>query len=236
MTSIELQSSPASYALPMRHGYMVAMYVDLDHFMRMCTDDPPEAVFSLIGGFQRVVTAAVSSYLGELNSYQGDGALAIFGDVTDRTDCATRALRCAREILEHIESIGLDYVRVSGHSTSVSIGLQYGPVWAATIGISRRFGPTLIGDAVNVATRLEQQAHRLDAQVVVGNEVIQRVRQESGSYASELEQFVNVGPLFVHGRAKPIHVWKLPIESSAGLSPEVDRDMELQVDNRAARS
>ncbi len=169
MTSIELLSNPVPSAPPLRHGQMVAMFVDLDHFMRICTDDPPEAVFSLIGGFQRVVTAAVASFKGELNSYQGDGVLAIFGDVAGRTDCATRALRCAREILEHIQALGLYYVSISGHPTSVSIGLQYGPVWAGTIGISKRFGPTLIGDAVNVATRLEQQARQLDAQVVAGN-------------------------------------------------------------------
>ena len=235
MTSIELQSNPVPYVQPLRHGNMVAMFVDLDHFMRICTDDPPEAVFSLIGGFQRVVTAAISSFKGELNSYQGDGILAVFADVAGRTDCATRALRCAREILEHIQALGLGYVSISGHTTSVSIGLQYGPIWAGTIGISRRFGPTLIGDAVNVATRLEQQARRLDAQVVVGNEVIQRARQECGSHAAELEQFVNVGPLFVHGRPSPVHVWKLQTQSTNVL-PDVDADAQPQPGHRAARS
>jgi len=100
-------------------------------------------------------------------------------------------------------------ISISGHTTSCSIGLQYGPVWAGTIGISRRFGPTLIGDAVNVAARLEQQARRLDAQIVIGNEVMQRARQECGSHASELEPFVNVGPLCIRGRPSPVHVWKL---------------------------
>ena len=209
MTSIQLQPHPAPQVQPLHHGNMVAMFVDLDHFMQICTEDPPEAVFSLIGGFQRVVTAAISSFRGELNSYQGDGILAVFADVAERTDCATRALRCARTILENIRSLGRSYVSISGHSTSCSIGLQYGPVWAGTIAISRRFGPTLIGDAVNVAARLEQQARQLDAQVVVGNEVMQRARQECELLASELEQFVNVGPLFVRGRPSPIHVWKL---------------------------
>ena len=150
---------------------------------------------------------------------------------------APHLLPWQRDILEHIEALGLGYVSISGHTTSVSIGLQYGPIWAGTIGISRRFGPTLIGDAVNVATRLEQQARRLDAQVVVGNEVIQRARQESGSHAAELEQFVNVGPLFVHGRPSPVHVWKLPTQSTEVL-PDVDAEAQPQPQpgNRAARS
>jgi class 3 adenylate cyclase len=122
-----------------------------------------------------------------------------------------------------------------GHPTSVSIGLQYGPIWAGTIGISRRFGPTPIGDAVNVATRLEQQARRLDAQVVVGNEVIQRAQQESGSHACELERFGNVGPVFVHGRTNPIHVWKLQTRSTE-LMLNNETDVEPHAGNRSAKS
>ena len=90
-------------------------------------------------------------------------------------------------------------------------------------------------NAVNVATRLEQQARQLDAQVVVGNEVIQRAQQESGSHACELEQFVNVGPLFVHGRTSPIHVWKLQTRS-AELLPNNDTDIEPRAGNRSAKS
>jgi len=229
MTSIELQPNPVQHVQPLHHGNMVAMFVDLDHFMQICTDDPPEAVFSLIGGFQRVVTAAIASYKGELNSYQGDGILAVFADVADRTDCATRALRCSRTILDNIRALGRNYVSISGHTTSCSIGLQYGPVWAGTIGISRRFGPTLIGDAVNVAARLEQQARGLDAQIVVGNEVMQRARQECGSHASELEPFVNVGPLCIRGRPGPVHVWKLKTRSAEVV-------LEVDTGPRVARS
>ena len=68
------------------------MFVDLDHFMRICIDDPPEAVFGLLNDFQRVVTDLIRCR-GELNSYQGDGVLAILADAADRSDCATRTLQ-----------------------------------------------------------------------------------------------------------------------------------------------
>jgi adenylate cyclase len=213
MTSTEPQTNVIPYPGTLRYRHMAVMFVDLDHFTRMCTDSPPEAVFGLLSDFQRVVTNLVASFRGEINSYQGDGVLATFGDVADRADCATRALRCARKILEQIRALTLDHTNVGSPSVSVSIGLQFGHIWAVTINTSRRFGPTLIGDAVNVAARLEQEARTLGAKIVAGDDLIQRARRESASNASDLAQFVNVGPRFVHGRRIPVDVWKLQIQA-----------------------
>jgi class 3 adenylate cyclase len=189
--------------------HVAVMFVDLDHFMRICIDDPPDAVFGLLSDFQHLVTDLVSSFKGELNSYQGDGVLAIFADAADRADCATRTLRCARKILAKIRSLSLDHFNARGRSISVSIGLQFGQTWSSTLHTSRSFGPTLIGDAVNVAARLERQAQTLDTMMLVGDELIKKAWSESGSVPSDLAPFANVGPLFVHGRRNPVHVWKL---------------------------
>jgi adenylate cyclase len=225
MTSTEPFANVIRYPETPRHQHMAVMFVDLDHFMRICIDELPEAVFGLLSDFQHVVTDVVSSFRGELNSYQGDGVLATFGDVSDRADCATRTLRCARTILEQVRALRLDYAKPRSRSVSVSIGLQYGQVWTSTINTSKRFGPTIIGDAVNVAARLEQQAGTLGAKIVAGADLIQRARRESVSNASELAQFVNAGPLFVRGRRTPVDVWKLQIPSA-----------ELMLENASAHN
>jgi adenylate cyclase len=212
MTSTEPRTNVIPYAGAPCLRHMAVMFVDLDHFMRICIDDPPEAVFGLLSDFQHLVTDLVASFRGELNSYQGDGVLATFGDVADRPDCATRTLRCARKILEKIRTLSLD--RVDVQPVSVSIGLQYGPIWTSTIKTSSRFGPTLIGDAVNVAARLEQQAGTLGAQIVAGDDLIQKASREFAPSASDLAPFVSVGPLLVRGRQTPVDVWKLQMQSS----------------------
>jgi adenylate cyclase len=207
---IKVISYPEALYREAPHRRNVAvMFVDLDHFMRICIDDPPEAVFGLLNDFQRVVTDLVSRFKGELNSYQGDGVLAILADAADRSDCATRTLRCARKILEAIESLNLDHFNARGRSISVSVGLQYGETWSSTLHTSRGFGPTLIGDAVNVAARLERQAHALDTTIVVGDDLIKKARSEIGWQASDLAPFADVGPVYVHGRRNPVDVWKL---------------------------
>ena len=217
---------------------MGVMFVDLDHFMGICIDVPPHDVFALIREFQRIVTDTVSSFKGELNAYQGDGVLATFGNLDGRPDCATRTLRCAWEILEQIGALNLDETIGGDQPVSASIGLQYGQVWSGTIGVSRRYGPTLVGDAVNVAARLEQQAHALGTKIVVGDELMQMARCERASSAGELGRFVCSGPLSVHGRRTPINVWVLQTLAVESLSeytstPPVDGNRAPYRDDRS---
>lgn len=179
------------------------MYVDLDHFMRICIDASADVVFALIRDFQRIVTDAVSDFTGELNSYQGDGVLATFSELPGRADCASRALKCALTTLERISALNLEQAIGDHGPISACIGLQYGQVWTGTIGISERFGPTLVGDAVNVAVRLEQVAHSLGTKIVVGDDFMQIAR------CPELVQFAKACPLQLRGRQEPVSVWTL---------------------------
>jgi len=199
---------------------VAVMFVDLDHFTRICAEDPPEYAFRLVKDFQHVVADVVSRFRGKLNLYLGDGAMATFGDLAGRIDCATRALGCARTILAQIADLNQQRVSAGRRSVSISIGLQYGQVFVGPISSSRRFGPTVIGDTVNVANRLEQGAQTLSTKMVVGDDLIQKARSESGSDASELARLVHVGPLAVHGRDTPVNVWALPtLAQSAACSP-----------------
>jgi class 3 adenylate cyclase len=205
MKSAEPQSSAASHPDEPYQRPMAVMFVDLDHFMRTCIDLPAGQVFLLIEAFQRLVADTVASFAGRINSYQGDGILAVFGDLPGRADCATRSLDCAQAILGRIGTLNLNRILAGDRSMSVSIGLQYGPVWTGTIGISQRFGPTLIGDAVNVAVRLEQHARALGTKIVVGDDLMRQARRERR--VPELVTFVDAGPLCIGGRGDPVDVW-----------------------------
>ena len=189
------------------------MFVDLDHFMRICIDASADVVFALLrGDFQRIVTDAVFGFKGELNAYQGDGVLATFGELPGRADCASRTLQCALKILQQISALNLD--RRDHGVVSACIGLQYGQVWTGTTGITQRFGPTLIGDAVNVAVKLEQFAHSLETKIVAGDEFMQMARREQALDTAELAQFTSAGPLHLVGRREPIGVWTLQKEAA----------------------
>jgi class 3 adenylate cyclase len=207
MKSFEPPWSSVSHVEEPYQRPMAVMFVDLDHFMRTCIDLPAEQVFLLIEAFQRLVADAVASFAGRINSYQGDGVLALFDDLPGRADCATRSLDCAQAILGRIGTLNLNRILAGDRAMSVSIGLQHGVVWTGTIGVSRRFGPTIIGDAVNVAVRLEQHARALGTRIVVGDDLMRQARGERGTGVPEPARFVDGGPLLIGGRGNPVHVW-----------------------------
>ena len=128
--------------------------------------------------------------------------------------CATRTLRCAWRILEQINALNLNEAALGGDwLISASIGLQYGQVWSGMINTSKRYGPTLVGDAVNVAARLEQHAHALGTKIVVGDDLMQRARSEHAFGGFEIARFVNAGTLLIRGRHAPLGVWALRAEA-----------------------
>ena len=202
-----------------RRRHVAVMFADLDHFTRLCFEEPPERAFRLVRDFQRIVADSVWCCGGRLNAYSGDGAMAIFGDRSRRIDCATRALRCARTILEQIVQLDREQIESGERSVSISIGLQYGQILCGTISSSRWFGPTVIGDVVNVANGLEQRAQALGTSLVVGDDLMRKARREAGSDASELTRFVRIGPITVRGRDAPVNVWTRPAFPRQAASP-----------------
>jgi adenylate cyclase len=204
--NLNLIFAPVSRLQP-RCRRVAVMFADLDHFTQLCSEAPPSKVYRLVQDFQRVVTRSVSRCKGTVNSFVGDGALATFDDMAGRAGCATRALKCACSVLEGIRDLNFDYRAAGASSVSVSIGLQYGQALFGETAVPRRFGSTIIGDAVNVASRLEQRARALSARIVVGDELVQRARQEAGGDVSELMPLAYVGHLSLDGRTGKVGTW-----------------------------
>ena len=208
--------APANLARP---ESVAVMFADLDNFTCICLENPPEFIFLLIDQFQRIVREAIAEFEGTLNWFQGDGVLATFSEAAGKPDCATRSLGCAQAIAVQIRALA-PRLRRFGEPPSVSVGLEYGDVWSYATDMSERFGPTLIGDAINVATKLEQRARGLSATIVAGDRLIQKSRRDAGADHPSLSRFVSRQPLFISGRKAPVDVWAMDrLDAAASPAP-----------------
>lgn len=159
----------------------------------------PKEVIDLLRAVHAVVAEQVFAHHGVLDKFIGDGAMATFGAVTKGDRDAANAIDCAAAILAAIA----EFNRMrAGDPVEISIGVHYGPVVVGDVGSARRMELAVIGDAVNVAARLETSTRRLDVGAAISEEAM--------AAAGHPPRPRRVGPLHVKGRAEPVVVFGLP--------------------------
>jgi class 3 adenylate cyclase len=156
--------------------------------------EPEEAVAQLNRLFD-IIVPLIRQAGGHPNRYIGDGVFAIFGTPEPLPDHANLAVRAAVNIQQAVRER-------FGDELSIGIGINTGKVIAGTIGGGGKFDFTVIGDAVNIASRLEELCKDTGDCILVTKETLESAWSVSGSAASR-------GAHILRGRARPTHVYAI---------------------------
>ena len=149
-----LMSDPAAVHLGGERQVATMMFADIRGFTAMASNMDAEKVVELLNGYLDRAVSCVFKYEGLLDKFYGDGIMAVFGPPRIRADDASRAVDCAIELQKTVVEIGPLLVQ----PIAISVGISTGPVVAGHIGSARRMDYTVIGDAVNLASRLQSAA------------------------------------------------------------------------------
>jgi class 3 adenylate cyclase len=161
------------------------LFVDLAGFSTLTRDLDPEEMRDLADEVLTVVTGVVESYDGYVDSLRGDGLIALFGAPHSHPDDAQRAVLAAAAGLNAIVGVG----RARGLPLTGRAGVNTGVVIAGAVGSGRVRSYTVMGSAVNLASRLEQAAE--PGEVWVGPETYQSTRHRL--------LYENTGPITLRG-------------------------------------
>jgi PAS domain S-box-containing protein len=194
---------------PARSQDVAVLFVDIIGFTQLCETRPANEVFDLLREFQRRLSHEVFVYGGTLDKYIGDGIMATFGTPLPGPADATNALRCARAILRMMATWNRERAAAGAYTLSVGVGLHYGPALLGNIGDEHRLDFAVIGDTVNVASRLEKLARPLGAAIVASTVLLETAQREGDGGARERDGFVALGPQQLRGRDAPVDIWVL---------------------------
>ena len=151
----------------------------------------PEDVVAELNRFFGVVVDVVDRTGGWVNKFQGDATLCVYGAPADHPEAADAALRAARELGERLRrETALD----------AGIGVSFGAVVAGNVGSTSRFEYTVVGDAVNEASRLTELAKGTPERVLVSRPAVEASRDE------ERARWQRFGSVRLRGRLEPTHV------------------------------
>ncbi|HTR58506.1 MAG TPA: adenylate/guanylate cyclase domain-containing protein [Casimicrobiaceae bacterium] len=178
--------------------YVVSMFVDMRRSTSVAEKRLPFDTMFLINRFVAAVSSAVEAAGGEPNQFVGDGVLALFG-VSASPDLACRqALAAIEGIAANIDQLNKDLAHDLREPICYGIGVNGGEVVLGEIGYGTRNVFTALGDAVNVAARLQDMAKEFGCEVVLSEDVCQR----SGVGAATLSS----REVTIRGRNAPLRV------------------------------
>ena len=184
---------------PNKHEeHLVAvMFVDLCHFTCMTEQFPIQDIITMLNSYFTNVVEVIKEHNGIIDKFIGDAVMAIFNFENDDEMAAQRAVEASLAILESIKSV----TTPQGEPISVSIGINYGPVCMGLVGAPDRYEYTVIGDTVNVASRLEGASKYLEHAIIVSEDTFARL-------LPELQQhFDNLGEYYIRGKQHPLHLF-----------------------------
>jgi adenylate cyclase len=149
---------------------------------------------------------------GTVDKYIGDAIMVHFGTPRPKPDDPARALACAAAMIAEIARWNAERGARGEAAVSVGIGLHYGDVLVGNIGDTRRLEYTVLGDTVNVASRLERLTREAGSPLVVSEALVLAVRGCGGE--ATLERLRPDQARTVRGRKEPVAIWCLAAPSA----------------------
>lgn len=180
--------SDGAGGLPAELREVTVLFVDLVGYTRYSEHRSPQEVVEMLNRFFKVVVAVVNREGGWVNKFEGDAALCLFGAPRSQHDHAARALRAAADIPRELAR--------ESHVLPAGVGVASGDVIAGFIGTKERFEYTVIGDVVNLAARLCEEAKSQRSRVLV----TQQTLDAAISSGLDPEEWRSAGTLRVRGR------------------------------------
>jgi len=148
---------------------LAIMFADIRGFTAFAEPLMPYDVVHALNRYYDAVGRAIAEYHGVIDNYMGDGLLALFGFEEPAAGVA-HAVAAAHAMIAAVEQLKPYFETVYGRSFDIGIGIHYGEVIVGAVGSAGHRRVTAIGDAVNVASRIETATKTLGARILVSHE------------------------------------------------------------------
>lgn len=157
---------------------VAVLFTDIKNFTRISEKLKPEEVVELLSNYQKRMIASVFQNKGTVDKFIGDATMATFGTPRSRGNDAQNALDCARSMQIALRQWNKDRLENNEDEVEHRIGINIGSAIVGNIGSEDRVEYTVIGDPVNVASRILENCKKLERDVLVSDDVYKRLDEK----------------------------------------------------------
>ncbi len=193
---------------------LTIMFSDIRSFTTISEGLTPNELVELLNEYLGAMTEILFQHWGTLDKYIGDAIMGFWGSPYPQEDHAMRACAAALRMGERLEELNEKWSAEGKQTLQVGIGLNSGPVNVGNMGSVKRLAWTVMGDHVNLASRLEGKTKDYGVRVIISENTYEQVK----------EAFVTreIDRIKVKGKTQPISIYEL-----MGFIIDQDRHLEL---------
>lgn len=179
------------------------IFCDIRSFTSMSEKRSAREIVELLNRYFSYITPPISRYHGVINKFIGDAVLAVFMPTFGSEKPCDDALSAAIEMQKGLSDFNRDYPEYEG--IRFGIGIHYGPLVAGNVGTDSRREYTVIGDTVNVASRIEGQCGKTKKEVIISKSVLENISPEvRGRINDDKLQFIEMSPVSLKGKSQNV--------------------------------
>ncbi len=175
-------------------------FSDLQGFTRISESLEPEELTALLNDYLTAMTDIIQEEAGTVDKYEGDAIIAFWNAPLEQPDHAVRAVRAALRCQEKLAKLRPRFHEQFGKNLFMRIGIHTGPVVVGNMGSHSRFDYTIIGDAANLASRLEGINKHFGTYTMISDTTLDLIGK---AFATR-----EIARVEVVGRKKPVRVFE----------------------------
>ncbi len=215
----ELITHPEKMRLGGERKELTVLFSDIEGFTSISEQSTPETLVPLLNEYLTEMTSIIFKNAGTLDKYIGDAVMAFWGAPIHQDNHAINACKAALEMIEVLKPMREKWKSEGRPAINIRIGLSTGDMIVGNMGGKERFDYTVIGDTVNLGSRLESANKQYHTRIMMSEQTYKRT--EGKVVGRELDMIIVVG------KTEPIKVFELIALSDAKLSDDDERFLEL---------
>jgi len=184
---------------------LTVLFSDVRGFTSLSETLQPEELVNLLNTYLTKMTEQVFNHNGTLDKYIGDAIMAVYGAPVERTDHALCACRTAVDMMNELVSLQKDWQQRQLPSLDIGIGINTGPMIVGNMGSEILFDYTVIGDAVNLGSRIEHLNKIYGTHILISEFTYDQVK-DAFPYIREIDVTT------VRGRREPVTLYEIMLE------------------------
>ena len=177
------------------------LFSDIRSFTALAESLPPEELTHMLQEYFTEMTEEVYATEGIVDKYIGDAIMAFWGAPVEQPDQADRAVRTATNMMKRMARLKKKWAAEGKPVFDIGIGINLGVATVGNLGAAKRFDYTLVGDAVNAASRLESLNKEFKSHIIISESTRTRLTMPV--------EAVDLGEVAVRGKSRPMRIFEV---------------------------